>query len=166
MEISKIVLSKFLVEAKKNTYAIGNKNVVPEREGFDELIYIEGDFTYRDSYYGFFRAPGQEIVRVSGEPVWVMSYNGGMLEKFVGNIELALKTFGFLKKALALVEEKNPFRGPTFFEEEKFVYKNFFEGDVLDFKGHEEILFNEELVFEQDYFGGLIIDKEKHTVKG
>src|SRR3989344_4745673 len=76
-------LAKFLVRAKKATYAGEGMEATPERPGFKELEFIEGDWIYRDSYVGFFRAPGQEVVRFRGEPVWTMSYDGGMMLDFI-----------------------------------------------------------------------------------
>ena len=164
MEISLSELAKFLVEAKKNTYAIGNKNAVSERKNFDELEYRKGKWYYRDSYYGFFRAPGQEFIRFDEEPVWAMAYNGGMREGFLEGIDFAEETYSFLKKALALVDEKRPFRGPNNFEEGDFLYKDSSIGDLIEFKGSESILYKGKEVFRQDYIGGLVIDKEKHKL--
>jgi hypothetical protein len=164
MNIGESNLRTFLVNAKKNTYAISNKNAIPERKDFDELEYSENDFNYRDSYYGFFRAPGQEIVRLKDEPIWSMSYNGGMLTNFQ-DINFAKKIFLFLKKALSLVEEKNPYRGPEKLEEDDFIYINKVAGSLEDFKGEEKIFYKGEEVFCQKYFGGLIINKEKHFLK-
>lgn len=103
-------LAKFLVEAKKNTYASANKmNIDPERPLHDELEYSDGEFYYRDSYVGFFQAPGMEEVRLGkeGKTIWTMAYSGGMLPKYQGKLDIlfAKKAFGFLKKALGLVEE-------------------------------------------------------------
>jgi len=70
-------LAKFLVKAKMGTYAADGAEVSPQRPEFKELEFIEGDWEYRDSYAGFFFAPGQEVVRYKRKPVWIMSYHGG-----------------------------------------------------------------------------------------
>ena len=88
-------LAEFLVEAKKATYA-GDGNEVKniERDSAKELFYIKRGFEYRDSYFGFFSAPGQEVVRFKGKPIWAMAYSGGMKK-------------GYLKINFAAITNKN-----------------------------------------------------------
>jgi hypothetical protein len=150
-------LANFLVKAKKQTYAGEGKEVDPQRPGFKELEYSDGDYVYRDSYIGFFSAPGQEIVRFKGVAIWSMAYSGGMRQEYHNNTEFAEKVFTFLKKVLFRVTEDMPFRGPKNFKEGDFEYINEFEGDITSFKGHEKILLKGKEVFSQDYIGGLIV---------
>ena len=158
MNIDLEELSKFLVKAKTNTYASGSeRNVAPQRPDFDELEFKEGDWEYRDSYCGFFRAPGQEIVRFKGEPVWNMSYDGGMLEEFYDNKEFAEQTFKFLQKAMRNVDVNKPFRGPNNFKDDDYEYIMEVNGDIKSFKGTEKILFKGKAVFVQNFMGGLIV---------
>jgi len=152
-------LAKFLVKAKIQTYAGEGLEVLPQRPGFKELEFIEGDFSYRDSYVGFFFAPGHEVVRFKEEPIWSMIYGGGMLPTFQSDVEFAQKTYQFLKQALLRVEESEPFRGPKKFENGEFSYHNSTEGDIARFFGVEEIFFHEKKVFGQNYMGGLILPK-------
>ncbi|VVB78803.1 Uncharacterised protein [uncultured archaeon] len=176
MEIQKFnleELAEFLVKAKKATYAGDGKEVPSQRPGFKELEYNEGDFSYRDSYAGFFMAPGQEYVRFKGEPIWLMSYTGGMNQELFGDVDFAKQTFAFLKKALSLVNMSSPFRGPAVFRSEKFEYSSSVKGDISSFKGRERIwhdseageksnginLYDLDYIFEQDYIGGLVIPK-------
>ncbi len=153
-------IAKFLVKAKTETYAGDGAEVHPQRPGFKELEYKEGDLEYRDSYYGFFAAPGQEIVRFKGTPIWNMAYNGGMNPKF-RDFDLAKQTYAFLKKALLLVEEVRPFRGPNNLKQGDWEYTDQSQGDIKDFKGTETITYKGEEVFRQDYIGGLILEKEE-----
>jgi len=68
MKIDLKKLGKFLVKAKKETYAsLKSKEVAPERAGHKELEFQKGEFYYRDSYTGFFQAPGMEEVRLGGK---------------------------------------------------------------------------------------------------
>ena len=153
-------LAQFLVRAKKQTYAAGDINKVsPQAPGFKEFEYTEGDWSYRDSYSGFYRAPGREVVRVKGKPVWDMHYVGGMRPRYYGDEQFAKDTFTFLRKALMLVEESKPFRGPERLQEENDEYVCHGDGDITDVKGTERILFKGKEVFVQDYFGGLILHK-------
>ena len=160
MVVNKKELAKFLVRAKKQTYAGGGKEVSSQRPGFKELEYTEGAWNYRDSYVGFFSAPGQEVVRLNDSPVWSMAYNGGMKPEYHNDVVFTEKVFNFLIKALGTVEESMPFRGPKNLKDGDFEYINVVEGDATNFKGHEKILFKGKEVFNQDYFGGLIIDKK------
>jgi hypothetical protein len=159
MAINLKELAKFLVEAKIQTYAGDGKEIPPQRPEFRELEFTEGDWGYRDSYAGFYSAPGQEIVRFKGKPVWTMAYSGGMIKEYHGDLDFAIKTFSFLKKALKKVDESNPYRGPKLFQEEDWEYTNSIEGDITNFKGTEKIFYKEKEVFKQDYIGGLIISK-------
>ena len=152
-------LAKFLVRAKMQTYAGDGNELQPQRPGFKELEYVEGDLTYRDSYAGYFFASGQEIVRHKNIPIWAMAYSGGMLREYHGNKEFAKKTFIFLKKVLGKVETKKPFRGPKIFSDSGFLYKNYSQGDISDFKGTEHIFYKRKEVFRQNYIGGVIILK-------
>jgi len=147
-----------LVKAKTNTYASGSeRNVTTQRPEFDELEFKEGDWEYRDSYCGFFRAPGQEIVRFKGEPVWNMSYDGGMLEEFHGDKEFAVQTFKFLQTAMRNIDINKPFRGPNNFKDDVYEYIMEVNGDIKSFEGTEKILFKGKAVFVQNFMGGLII---------
>ncbi|MBU2615581.1 MAG: hypothetical protein KKC19_00590 [Nanoarchaeota archaeon] len=92
-------LARFLVRAKIESYAGNGREVTSERPGFKELEFAEGDWNYRDSYVGFFMAPGQEIARFQGSPVWAMSYNGGMLPDYRNHVGYAKEVFTFLKKS-------------------------------------------------------------------
>ena len=155
-------LSKFLVKAKNRTYASVNKmKIEPERSLHNELDFIEGEFYYRDSYVGFFQAPGMEEVRIGkdGKTIWTMAYSGGMIAEYQEDVDFALQTFTFLKKAMALVDEERPFRGPENFEEGDWRYVCEVKGDIKRFLGHEKIFFKEREVFNQDYIGGIVLDK-------
>lgn len=153
-------LAQFLVEAKTQTYASTNsQEVSPQRPGFKELEFLDGDWNYRDSYVGYFMAPGQEVVSFEGKPVWAMAYSGGMVPGFRDNLDFAKQTFEFLKKALAMVEESRPFRGPKILEEGDWKYVSSVQGDITDFVGMERISHKRKEVFKQVYSGGLIIPK-------
>jgi len=150
-------LSKFLVKAKIQSYAGNGKEIETQRPYFKELEFSEGAWNYRDSYSGFYSAQGQEVVKYKGKPFWVMSYSGGMKQKYHGDFDFAKQTFGFLKKVLKLIEKSRPFRGPEDFKEADYNYVNEVKGDIKSFKGAEIIFYKDEEVFRQDYIGGLVI---------
>lgn len=152
-------LNKFLYDANKNGYAGDGKKVPAQRPGFSELEYQNGDWIMHDSYAGHFFAPGQEVVYFKGKPVWAMAYAGGMKFEFHGDTILDHKTFIFLKNALLAMDPAKPFRGPEKFEDGEFQYISTVEGDAKDFFGNEKIYLNKKLVFEQNFIGGLIVEK-------
>lgn len=155
---SKEELLVFLDKAGKATYAGGGKyEEHPERLGFSELVYTEGDLSYRDSYTGYVRSWGEEIVRYQNRPIWISLYGGGMT---AGHEALANETFEFLKKALSVKEEGmfSP-RGPKILEDGVWKHTYIQEGDYDNFSGYQEIYYKGELVFWHRIIGGLVIDK-------
>lgn len=148
-------LKKFLDISSDSTYAGGGKyEEHPQRPGFYELVYKEGDFEYRDSYTGHSRSTGQEIVRFKDIPIWSSGYGGGMIK---GKESLADETFSFLKKALRIPEsEFSSFRGPHELKDGDWQYKYDQKGDIEEFSGYEEIFYQGDLVFFHRLQGGLL----------
>jgi hypothetical protein len=159
MQIDLEKLAQFIVDAKKQTYAGDGIEASPERSGFKELEYSKGNWAYRDSYTGYYMAPGQEIVRFEGKPVWAMAYSGGMLPEYQTDKALAKLTFSFLKQALNRVETASPYRGPSFYKNEEWIYLNDSEGNITDFFGTEHVFYNGLKVFRQRYIGGIVMPK-------
>lgn len=154
-------LADFLVVAKKSCYAGGGKEV-RLADSSKQLTFQQGDFHYTDNYAGYFQAPGTETVRwqkPDGKRIWQMAYSGGMLPGCL-NDELTRNTFAFLKKALLQVSSEAPFRGPlTVFEEGDFKYWIQVIGNIKRFRGEENMCYQNQRVFEQDFIGGLVIPK-------
>ena len=149
------LLREFVFRAAAATYAGGGKEETnPQRPGFKELVYCEGNWNYRDSYTGFYRARGMEVVRHKDIPVWIASYGGGMM---TGKENLAKATYSFLKKAM-LGKDPNIFsaRGPQTFKNGDYEYKYIQDGDIEEFNGYEEIYFKGDLVFFHRIIGGII----------
>lgn len=153
-------LYAFIKKASNDTYAGGGlyeKN--PERAGYKELIFEEGDYHYRDSYTGYLRSWGSEIVRYRGVPVWNTLYGGGMIE---GCEHLARKTFKFLKTALTAEDPKlQLFRGPRQMRVGDWRYYYNQQGDLEQFKGSEKITYQNQPVFTHEIIGGRIKDRQK-----
>ncbi len=154
-----VQLNRFLGKAMLETYAGDGVKVKPQRSGFKELEYKESDWYYRDSYTGFFRSWGQEVIWFKGEPFWNQLYGGGMVDKFNNDTKFARQTFGFLKKALSAGEKQESFqpRGPKYFTDHDWGYVCEWKGDITNFKGNEKILLKRETVFTHNFFGGLIL---------
>ena len=143
-------LNEFLVKAKKQGYATGE--AVKLENGGKVLSYQEGDYGYKDTYFGSNPFIGEEVVWYKGKFIWGMNYYGSVNE----NITLTKEIYEFLKKAMCLIKEDRPFRGPSEYEEENWKYKDESKGNVESFKGKEKIYYKEELVYELEYHGGII----------
>lgn len=151
-------LNGFIGRASKATYASGGGKVESWRKGFDELEYTENDWYYRDSYTGFLRSWGQEVVWLYGKPVWSCLYGGGMSEsKLEGTF--AEETFRFLQKVLSSGDKETAFqpRGPKLLEDGEWRYECEVGGAIEKFAGRESIRYRGEVVFTHEFFGGLVI---------
>lgn len=162
MKLAQLDITEFLTflkTAAAATYAGGGKKEEnPQRSGFIELRYTQGNFDYRDSYTGFYRSWGTETVRHKGEPVWVSLYGGGMTD---GNEELALECFTFLKKSFNSKDENSSsFRGPDSFKDGDWEYTYKQEGTVEQFSGYEEIKRHGKVVFTHKIIGGFVVDEK------
>lgn len=169
-------LTRFLVKAKKETLSGNGREIVPERSGFKEFEFIEGDWEYRTSSSDYLkmggRGFGNEIVRFQGQPIWNMAYRGGMYYSFDTDLSFTMETFGFLKRALLQVPEDAPYRGPLDrlidpvdgvncgWSELGWFYTNEVSkfSDVVEFNGEESVYnYSKDCyVFSQEYIGGLV----------
>ena len=143
-------LPEFLVRAKKATYAGGATETVLE-DGCRELTYGEGEYRYRDRYYGTDPFAGQEVVFRNGKPIWSMVYTGRTLE-----VTDPKPVYAFLRKAMLQVSEERPFRGPSSFSEGELAYTDESDGDVSGFSGMEKVTSDEQVVYSLRYAGGFI----------
>lgn len=151
-------LQIFLGKAMLATYAGGGSLINnTQRAGFRELEYSESDWYYRDSYAGYIKSVGQEVVWYKDKPYWSQIYGGGMSAGFENN-EFADQTFDFLKRVLSTGDKKQIFqpRGPNVFMDNDWRYESIWEGDIKDYKGNEIISFIGKVVFTHDFRGGLI----------
>jgi len=147
-------LNKFLVKAKKNTYASGSGGgeKTLREDGCKELIYSQKPLVYRDRYFGASCFVGEEIIFENSQAIWGMNYHGEILDKKIKDEDIV----PFLKKALSQVEKKFPFRGPKKMQEHNKIYKNSARGNISSFTGREEIYFNGKKVYQLYYHGGFI----------
>lgn len=158
MNLNKNRLYDFIRKAGQSTYAAsGVESVKYDKNGFKELYFSENDYSYKDTYTGFFRSRGIEIVTYKNKPIWVASYGGGMINE---DVNFPIQTFSFLKKAFLTHEVGfQTFRGPHQLKQGKWQYKYEQQGDVEEFFGYEEIYFDNKLVFFHRIIGGLIKQK-------
>lgn len=150
-------LAHFLVKAKRNTYASqgDDASVQPLLNGSKQLEYRDGDYFYRDIYFGAAFFIGQEVVEFQNHPIWSMVYSGGVTFP-TANWDETGPIYRFLQQALRLVDTKLPYRGPNLFESGKYIFKNESEGSLDCFRGKEVILMDGQKVYELQYSGGII----------
>lgn len=154
-------LAEFIVEANTKTWAADAGEVLPEqveRKGHKEHEYVRGDWRLRDSYTGYFRAPGMTTVYYKEVPVWIMAYGGhGQTEEYY---DQAKATFGFLREALKRVSPDMPFRGPKEYVEgnKRYVFI-LLEGDITDCTWEEKVFEDGGVTFTQTGFAGLVLHR-------
>ena len=126
---------QFYYKAAQSTYAgSGKYQKKPERSGFSELVYQENNLYYRDSFIGFYRSRGMELIRYKEKPIFATLYGGGMLK---GQEKLANKTFAFLKQAmLKKYQSFYSFRGPKKHLNKSWQYSYQQTGSIAEFQGY------------------------------
>jgi hypothetical protein len=144
-------LRKFLINAKKNTYAAKKGKVPSSRKLSNDLAFKENDYFYLDSYFGESNFAGEEIVYFKDLPIWSMNYYGKVFKYNLPD--------GFgetLREALQQVSEERPFRGPGEYIRGEYKYKCSNDGNIDFFNGVESIYFNDEEVYRLYFHGGCI----------
>lgn len=78
-------LEKFLIEAKKQTYANENvEKVANSRLNSRDYEYKKDNMIYHDTYFGGTRFIGEEVVYIDNEIYWAMNYYGVTLDETLG----------------------------------------------------------------------------------
>ena len=150
-------LSKFLIEAKKQTYANENvEKVNSSRIGSHDYEYSDGVMKYHDTYFGGINFMGEEVVYEQDEtPMWGMNYYGVTLDKNLS--EEAMDNA--LRPALMQVGNDDiiPVRGPREFVNGEYRYTFSVTGDLNCFDGEEAIYKKDHKVYVLKCHGGKII---------
>lgn len=141
-------ITGFLIRAKKKTYAGKGAEAESSRPRSHDLKYREGELLYMDTYLGGECFSGEEAVWVKEQPVYAMNYSGRVLDGRFNS--------DFLKAALSLVTEKQPFRGPGVFQEQENLYRCSANGTTEWFQGYEEIYYCQNKVYECYFHGGRV----------
>lgn len=151
-------LFTFIDLAQKSTYPAKMPPLEKsERKDFIEWEFTQGDWSYKDSYTGFIKSVGQEIVRYRNEIIWANSYCGGMTE---GNADLAGVTFEFLKECITRDDSMfQSVRGPKQHSKDNWQYLYDQQGTIENYIGYEQIFHDGELVFFHRTIGGTVISK-------
>jgi Domain of unknown function (DUF5680) len=146
-------LNAFIVKAKRATYVGSSQNAEPSRLGSHDLTLQDGDWSYRDSYFGGTDFLGQEVVWHKGAPVWAMSYYGYILRPDLIDAVRAGET---IKAALSVMYAQGRFLGGFDWTGPHGRYLDRSEGDVSHFRGKEVIHVGKVEAYALDYFGGMV----------
>lgn len=147
-------LHDFIVRAKAATYVGGGQPTSSCRSGSHDLKFIDGNFTYLDSYFGGRDFIGEEVVYHEEKPVWAMNYYGRILN--IGLITPA-QAGQVIKASLSKMYTEARFLGGFEHQHEEFTYTDTNEGYMTSFRGREFISRSGETVYELLYHGGLIL---------
>jgi len=151
--IDKDGLRRFLVKAKKSTYAAGSAaSKIVEADRSTSLIFEEGSWRYHDNYFGGEPFGGREVVFLQNKPIYLMVYYGQVIET-ASDFE---DVYRVLQRALSLIPEDRPFRGPESYKEGDFSYTNTSTGDIDSFFGTETISRAGREIYTARYVGGFI----------
>lgn len=146
----------FLLRAKANTYAAqgDQASVVPLLPGTRQLEYRDDAYLYRDIYAGMFQFAGQEIVYQADQPIWSMSYGGGLTPD--QNRADADRIYAHLRKALLQADAAFPVRGPRELIEGDLEYLCTYVGTLARFHGSEEIRCAGTSLYALEFSGGVL----------
>lgn len=148
-------LERFLIEAKKQTYANVNiKRVSNSRLESKDYEYKKDNMVYHDTYFGETNFIGEEVVYIDNKVYWAMNYYGVMLDESL--LEETMDKI--LRPALMMVGEDDilPVRGPKELDNGEYKYTFVINGDLNYFNGTETIYKNNKKIYELKCSGGLI----------
>jgi hypothetical protein len=145
----------FLIAAKRHCYAGSDDNTSvlrPLLAGSMQLDWSQGDWLYRDIYFGMEHFSGMEVVIHAGLPLWSMVYSGGVL----AGAKDVRGLFAFLRTALRALPAKLPLRGPSRFEHGSAIYRMQVTGAIDRFNGQEDIQIDGRACYALSFSGGVI----------
>ena len=150
-------IEKFLIEAKKQTYANETvEKVANTRQNSKDYEYKKDKMVYHDTYFGGTKFIGEEVVYVDNNTYWAMNYYGVTLDETLK--EEAMDKA--LRPALMNVgKDKDiiPVRGPKEWVNGEYKYSFNVIGDINYFSGIETIYKNNKKIYELKCNGGLIM---------
>lgn len=160
IEIPTSKFISFLIDAKLNTW-VGEGKKTRKKDYSRNYHYIEGDFEYKDQYFGNLMDGGREVVFFKKKPIWIMCYHGGVLKEYNN---LSTNIFAFLREVLSCSSTEFPVRGPASYSSQEFSYENSYHGDLYFFYGMEIIILRKAEVYRRTYVGGEVRDREYQLI--
>jgi len=146
-------LEAFIVAAKRACYVGDGAAAQSSRVGSHDLIFADGPWLYRDSYFGGTDFIGQEVVWREQQPVWAMNYHGFILRP---DLIDAARAGATIKAALTAMYAQGRFLGGWEWQGPHSRYVDRSEGHAARFTGREAILVDEVQAYALVYAGGLI----------
>jgi Domain of unknown function (DUF5680) len=147
------MLLPFIVAAKQACYVGGGRAGRSCRLGSHDLIFQDGPWSYRDSYFGGTDFLGQETVWYRKSPVWAMNYCGWILRD---DHLTAAQGARVIRSALTAMYKEGRFLGGFVHHLEDFAYSDTSEGDVTRFSGSETISAGGVVAYRLNYHGGRV----------
>lgn len=132
----------------------GGSKTDASRQGSHDLTWSEGDWDYRDSYFGGTNFIGQEVLWLQKTPYWAMNYYGFISRPDLIDGERAGST---IKGALSTMYRTGRFLGGFQWTVEFGTCIDRSEGDARHFHGREVIMVGGDEACALHYCGGLII---------
>lgn len=145
------LFKQFLVEAKKTSSSGNSRKVASSRPNSDDYTFKKYDYYYLDSHIGRQNFIGQEVIWQDEKSYWGMNYAGKLLTN-----DIPHGFSSFLKEALTNVTEDGPYRGPSEFKKNDFLYECSWTGEVDSFKGEELVSHNGTAIFKLEFHGGTL----------
>ena len=143
MKLSDKQICEFLVKAKKAGYGSDNKaKKIKEKNKSKTITFKDKSWLYYDNYFGGEPYGGEEVVFFKNQPVYIMVYYG-TVNKSSKNFK---EVYKFLQEALILTPKDKPFRGPKFYKNRDYAYRNWFSGEITNFSGIEKIYFGKKKI--------------------
>jgi len=151
--LSLSALHTFIIRAKAATYVGGGEKIAACRTASHDLQFLDGDWSYLDSYFGGTDFIGEEAVWYAGEPVWAMNYYGYILRS---ELITPAQAGTMIKASLAHMYAENRFLGGFQYSQDGFTYFDTSRGELSRFTGREWIERAGVKAYELVYHGGLI----------
>lgn len=156
MDINNKEFLKFLVKAKKSTYANSNApKVLSSRLKAKDYEFTDGNLTYHDTYFGGVKFMGEEVVYYNDNILWGMNYYGFTIDDSLTE-EVMDKVLRVALMKVGEDKEVIPVRGPKEFINEDYLYIFNVDGDMENFVGTEQIYKDKKLIYELKCHGGII----------
>ena len=146
-------LQSFIVRAKAATYVGGGVKIASCRPGSHDLQFVDGEWSYLDSYFGGTDFIGEEAVWYAGDPIWAMNYYGYILRP---DLITPAQAGQMIKASLSRMYTENRFLGGFEHSEGGFTYVDTSEGELGCFTGREWIQRDGLKAYELVYHGGSI----------
>jgi len=143
-------IKQFLYKANLRGYGSAEVNEEKLENGEHIIRFSDGDYEFKDVYYGGEPYAGQEVIFKDGRALWAMQYRGYIIEG-----EDFAPIYAFLGKVLTSTEIGLP-RGKNGFSEDGFVYNFDMNGRLEGFNAGETISKNGKIVYLANFLGGLV----------